>query len=426
MSVPAGPAGDRAPTPNRAHRWWAVPLAVLGFIPMVVVLVASVMPATIVASKRDCVEVDANHVCIRRGPDEAIRYAVVPADASPAGSRLQVSGVEQFDDSNHILFVTVREPELPLFEYWLAKDNAGTSFFESQQDRFGTVSAEEDQQIALSDMRNAKNDAYYVALSKLGYPVTIDWGPATIQQISCFGVDDTGKCNKRSSAADVLKAGDTITSVDGEPVKTLPDLSPLIDKHQVGDTVTIGFQRDGKDMTGDVTLLAAPDGSGRVLIGVQMQDTRVVTIPNDIKVDFETNDIGGPSAGLAFTLTLIDRLSEGDLTGGKKVAVTGTIDVDGNVGAIGGLQSKASAVRQAGAQYFIVPFNQGEADIAAAQKAAGPGVTIIPVKTIDEALAALEKIGGDKFVAPAQDSGSGGTADPTPDSVPTSAPTSVP
>ena len=104
-----------------------------------------------------------------------------------------------------------------------------------------------------------------------------------------------------------------------------------------------------------------------------MQDTRVVTIPNDIKVDFETNDIGGPSAGLAFTLTLIDRLSDGDLTGGKKVAVTGTIDVDGNVGAIGGLQSKASAVRQAGAEYFIVPYNQGEADIAAAQKAAGPG-----------------------------------------------------
>ena len=111
-------------------------------------------------------------------------------------------------------------------------------------------------------------------------------------------------------------------------------------------------------MTGDVTLIAAPD-DGRPLIGVQMQDTRVVTIPNDIKVDFETNDIGGPSAGLAFTLTLIDRLSEGDLTGGQKVAVTGTIDVDGNVGAIGGLQSKASAVRQAGRQVLHRPVQPG-------------------------------------------------------------------
>jgi Lon-like protease len=392
---------------------------VLGFLPIVVVLVTSVVPATALIAKRDCVEVDASHNCIRRGPDEAVRYAVVPADASAAGSRLKVSGVQQFDDSNHILFVTVREPELPLFEWWLAKGNAGTSFFESQQDRFGTVSAEEDQQIALSDMRNAKNDAYFVALQKLGYPVTIDWGPATVQQLSCFGVDDTGRCNKRSSAADVLKAGDTITSIDGQPVKVLPDLTPLISAHKAGDTVTVGFQRDGKDMTGQVTLIAAPD-DGRPLIGVQMQDTRVVTIPNDIKIDFETNDIGGPSAGLAFTLTLIDRLSEGDLTGGKKVAVTGTIDVDGNVGAIGGLQSKASAVRQAGAQYFIVPTNQGDADIAAARQAAGPGVEIIPVKTLDEALAALQRIGGDPFVAPVHDAGSGGTASPS--SVPTSTP----
>ena len=164
----------------------------------------------------------------------------------------------------------------------------------------------------------------------------------------------------------MLKAGDTITSVDGTPVATLPDLSPAINAHQAGDTVTIGYERDGEAGTADVQLVAAPD-DGRPLIGVQMQDTRVVTIPNDIKIDFETNDIGGPSAGLAFTLTLIDRLSEGDLTGDQKVAVTGTIDVDGNVGAIGGLRSKASAVQQAGAKYFIVPTNQGEADIAAAR-----------------------------------------------------------
>ena len=137
-----------------------------------------------------------------------------------------MSGVEQFDDSNHILFVTVREPELPLFEYWLAEDNAGTSFFESQQDRFGTVSAEEDR--ADRAERHAQRQERRVLRrpEKLGYPVTIDWGPATIQQVSCFGVDDTGKCNKRSSAADVLKAGDTITSVDGTPVATMPDLSP--------------------------------------------------------------------------------------------------------------------------------------------------------------------------------------------------------
>jgi hypothetical protein len=181
----------------------------------------------------------------------------------------------------------------------------------------------------------------------------------------------------------------------------LPDLTPAIAAHKAGDRVTVHFKRNGKDMSGQVTLIAAGD-DGRPLIGIQMADSRVVTIPNNIKIDFDTADIGGPSAGLSFTLTLIDRLSPGDLTGGQKVAVTGTIDVDGKVGAIGGLQSKATAVRNAGAKYFIVPYNQGAADIAAAQKAAGPGVTIIPVKTLDEALTALQTIGGDPFVPPTE------------------------
>ena len=417
-SVPGPPPGGRAP--GTARRWWAIPLAVIGFAPIVAVLFASFVPATAFVHKRDCLEVDANNVCVRRGPSEAVRYAVVPADASPAGSRLKVSGVDELDDTDNILFVTVREPQLPLLEWWLADGNAGTSYFQSQEDRFGTVSRAEDEQIALSDMRNAKNDAYFVALSKLGYPVSIDWGPAIIQQLSCFETDDAGRCTKRSSAEGVLQAGDTITSIDGTPVATLPDLSPAINAHRAGDTVTVGFERDGEAGSGQVTLIAAPD-DGRPLIGVQMQDTRIVTIPNDIKIDFETNDIGGPSAGLAFTLTLIDRLSAGDLTGGNKVAVTGTIDVDGNVGAIGGLQSKASAVQQAGAKYFIVPTNQGAADIAAAQ-AAAPGVEIIPVSTLDEALAALEKIGGDPFVAP-EHNADGGTASPSttaPDGAPTS------
>ena len=389
----------------------------LGFVPIVAVMFASFVPATAFESKRDCLEVDASNTCIRRGPEEAVRYAVVPADASPAGSRLKVSGLEQFDDSNHILFVTVRQPELPLFEWWLADGNAGTSYFFSQEDAYGTVTPEEDQQIATSDMRNAKNDAYFVALEKLGYPASIDWGPATIEQLSCFAYDDAGRCTQRSSAEGVLKAGDTITSVDGTAVTTLPDLSPAIGAHQAGDTVTIGFERKGEAMTGDITLLAAPE-DGRPLIGVKMQDTRVITIPDDVTIDFETEDIGGPSAGLAFTLTLIDRLSDGDLTGGQKVAVTGTIDVDGNVGAIGGLPSKASAVQQAGAKYFIVPANNG-GDIDKARQAA-PDVEIIPVKTLDEALAALERLGGDPFVAPAHntDAGTAGTPTTTPATTP--------
>ena len=96
---------------------------------------------------------------------------------------------------------------------------------------------------------------------------------------------------------------------------------------------------------------------------------------------------------------MIDQLSEGDLLGGKRVAVTGTIDINSKVGAIGGLTSKASAVLQSGAKYFLVPTSQGEEDIANARKVVGDQVEIIPVATLDEALAALERIGGDALPA---------------------------
>ena len=106
---------------------------------------------------------------------------------------------------------------------------------------------------------------------------------------------------------------------------------------------------------------------------------------------------------MAFTLTLIDQLSEGDLLGGKRVAVTGTIDINAEVGPIGGLSSKASAVLQSGAKYFLVPTAQGEADIANARKVVGDAVEIIPVATLDEALAALQRIGGQALPAAATD-----------------------
>ncbi|MEO5902039.1 MAG: PDZ domain-containing protein [Ilumatobacteraceae bacterium] len=409
-----------------------MPLAVVGLLPVVVVLVTSFIPSTTFITKRDCVARDAAGACSKRGPAEAVQFAVVPADASPAGSRLSVAGLKEYDDSNHILFVTVREPELQLFEYFLTKGNPGNSGFDSYEDRFGNVTPDQDRQIAFEDMRNAKNDAYFAALSKLGYPVTIENGPAIVEQLSCLTVDDTGKCAKRTSAAEVLQPNDQITAIDETPVTLLPDLTPAIAAHKAGDTVTVHFKRDGKAMDGQVTLIAAGD-DGRPLIGIRMADSRVVTIPNNIKINFDTVDIGGPSAGLSFTLTLIDRLSPGDLTGGKRVAVTGTIDVDGKVGAIGGLQSKATAVRDAGAKYFIVPFNQGPADLAAAQRAAGPGVTLIPVKTLDEALAALQQIGGAPYVQPKEATGSTATpttttpaATPAPASTPTSTPATAP
>ncbi|MFM7251836.1 MAG: S16 family serine protease, partial [Ilumatobacteraceae bacterium] len=185
---------------------------------------------------------------------------------------------------------------------------------------------------------------------------------------------------------------------DGVAIRTLADLSPVIAEQSPGDTITLVIQRGDETVSAEVELIAAPDEPERTIIGFMPVDTTTLRMPDGVTVDFDTGGIGGPSAGLAFTLSLLDAVTAGDLTGGIEIAVTGAIDPDGNVGAIGGLSAKAEAVRQMGVRYFLVPASQpaeGFDSIAAAQAAVGDEVQLIPVATLDEALQVLEELGGD-------------------------------
>ncbi|NBV03638.1 MAG: hypothetical protein EBS10_05610 [Acidimicrobiia bacterium] len=157
--------------------------------------------------------------------------------------------------------------------------------------------------------------------------------------------------------------------------------------------MSVRVERRGSDpFEAEVELIAVPDDPDRTIVGFIPFDTRRIELP--FTVDIDTGSIGGPSAGLAFTLTLIDELSPGELTSAREVAVTGTMNLDGSVGAIGGLRQKASAVDQAGIDVFLVPAAQRAEDIEAA-RAAAPDLEIIPVATLDEAVAALVALGGD-------------------------------
>ena len=109
------------------------------------------------------------------------------------------------------------------------------------------------------------------------------------------------------------------------------------------------------------------------------------------KVAIDTSGVGGPSAGLAFTLALIDELTPGELTGGRNVAVTGTIDVNGTVGDVGGVTQKTAAVRHSGTRFFLVP----PGEFAEASKHAGRHLKVVQVTTLADALAALKANGGD-------------------------------
>jgi len=148
-----------------------------------------------------------------------------------------------------------------------------------------------------------------------------------------------------------------------------------------------------------VRLITSPDDANRTIIGIVPADTRTVDVP--FEVDISTDSIGGPSAGLAFALALLDELTPGDLMGDATVAATGTIAEDGAVGAIGALRQKAVAVERTGADVFLVPASQTADEIASARAAVGGSLRIVPVATLDEALESLVEFGGGKLPATA-------------------------
>jgi PDZ domain-containing protein len=244
------------------------------------------------------------------------------------------------------------------------------------------------------DMTDSQATAKLVALTKLGYK------PQPLPGVQIQVVEP-------APAADVLQCGDVIDSVNGKATKTPTDLQAALATHKPGDLVNVTFRRNGATTTKPVQLACAdpnPDQTGRAIdapesatcrrpgaqprIGI-LVDTQY-RYPVDIQID--TGDVSGPSGGLAMTLTLLDLLTPCNLTGGQKIAVTGTIGPDGSVGGIGGTPKKVIAARHAGAKLFIVAA--GSDDLAAARKAA-QGMKFVVVHNLDEALKALQDNGGD-------------------------------
>ncbi len=186
--------------------------------------------------------------------------------------------------------------------------------------------------------------------------------------------------------ADLLVAGDRITQLDGQPITNFEDLVISLSDRRSGDVVALEAVRlDGSLVTGDVELGSrALERAGLFNAATQFRDA---ALPFDVEI--LTEDVGGPSAGLAFTITVLDVLTEGDLTGGNQIVVTGTMNRDGSVGAIGGVHQKAFAARDADAAVFIVPSaNFDEA------RAAVDDLRIEPVDTLADALAIIGELGG--------------------------------
>jgi PDZ domain-containing protein len=312
-------------------------------------------------------------------------YTISPGGSLPVESRISVAGARTYTPHGSIRLLYVRErARVNVWRYVQAKLDPNIDLFKEKDFLQGTT-PEFQQAVAENDMATAQINAEKVALERIGYKV----------QLATRGVVVTATI-PHTPADGVLQKNDVVLAVDGTPVTPRSDLSVAIRKHRVGDRVTLSVRRGGKDRT--VVLRTQAGDKGKPMIGVFVYP--VYRFP--VKISIDTSDIGGPSAGLAMTLAIVDELTPGDLTGGKQIAVTGTISPDARVGEIGGIEQKAVTAHAAHAALFIVPkcidtdlrLRQGcLADLARARKRVGD-MPVIPVSNLTEALDALRKAGG--------------------------------
>ena len=380
--------------PERHHRRWAIPLAALSGLAVVVIAATALIPSSFIA--RELNE--------RLDEMQPAPYARVPGSAQPVGDRLVVGELvgggerppDVFPTEGDFMFVTITEPPQSVLSWWVGRNELAVQML-TEEDKFGFQTADQRRVFSLEQMRTSEEVAQFVALTWLGFDATILPGDVLISEIACLEFDADGACVRWPPSDEVLDPGDRLLVADGVDLASVGDLMEVLEGKVPGDVITLLVERRGEgEFEVEVELTSATDDPERTIVGFLPFDTRRVELPFDISID--TGSIGGPSAGLAFTLTLIDGLSEGELTGGKKVAVTGTIDLDGSVGPIGGLTQKASAVAQAGVEVFLVPQQQGEQQITEA-RAAAPGLEIVAVATLDEAIDALVAFGGDRPAA---------------------------
>lgn len=247
------------------------------------------------------------------------------------------------------------------------------------------VDEDELREINLGMMQDSKQAAIAVAFEALGFDAITGHGAEVLEVIP------------GTPAESLLDVGEAIVAVDGVDTLVHIDAVQALATKQPGDTVTLTVEPAGGGTPREVeaTLGENPERPGRPFLGVSL-GTRGLELALPFEVDVRSDEIGGPSAGLAFTLEIIDVLTEGELTGGRTVAATGTIELDGSVGEVGGVAQKTAVVRASGADVFLVPAGEVER----ARRHAGDDLEIVAVEDLDDALAALARLGGNGLALP--------------------------
>lgn len=298
-----------------------------------------------------------------------LAYSAGPV--SDAADTVVAEEVAVYPPDGELLMLTVVSQDVNVFEALIAGVDPTIDLVRKQAVRREGESDEEYRNRVLQQMDDSNFRAIAVALQHLGYEMV----PTEVV------INDI---TQNVPASAVLERGDTVLSVNGAPIRTVEDFAPALEGYEVGDTITMTLLRNGTEIEVEVDLAEKEEEPGEPMIGVFLGELTEPPFPLAI----EAGDVGGPSAGMMHTIAIIDALTEGELTGGHVIAGTGTIQLDGSVGSIGGIRQKVVGAEAAGAEYILVPAGNYEKALTAEYD----DIEIVSVATLDEAITFLENL----------------------------------
>jgi PDZ domain-containing protein len=301
-------------------------------------------------------------------------YLLLPDVAHPVAPLVSVQGGHDPKGPGGIYFVDVFERRASMLESLFPSMRSGSTLVPAKLIVPPGVSDAAVRRADLREMTISQQVAAAVALRRLGYKVVAKPDGVIVSVIE-LGSNATGE----------LEPADVIVSVNGTPTPTVAKLRTVMRDVKVGDVVALRVRRGGRPLTARVKTIADPLDPKRAIVGFAPEQSASITLP--IHVSIDAGNVGGPSAGLAFALEVMDELGK-DVDHGYRVAATGQMNLDGTIAPIGGVKQKTYGARQAKADVFLVPAG----DNAKEARRYADGLRIIPVKTFQQALSALTKL----------------------------------
>ena len=282
--------------------------------------------------------------------------------------------VKNYQFGGSLFQLTVRRDEANLLIYLWSMVNDSYDLYPREVILPDGVTPQELSEISIQNMRTSENVAIAVALKNLGFDITSKGDGVAVVGI----LDD-------SPVRDKLKKGDLLISINNKSISTATEFISTLRTYSIGETISIGLMREvdeiKKDLSIETTLIEHVEYEGEPMVGF-LATTVNQRFDFPFEIDIKTGNVGGPSAGLMMALNVYNNLTQDDITNSLIIAGTGTIEIDGSVGPVGGIRQKVIAAKRAGSQLILVPT----ANFKEASPFSTDETAIVAVDSFEEAL----------------------------------------